>query len=84
MSLFDFKEPQGKAKDNSSQPSRDSGVRGDTANWSGRLHAQTGLLGQESMQQGLELRLDEDEAPPSPRDKEETRYVPTSEAHKRT
>jgi hypothetical protein len=71
MSLFDFKESQGEARDNSSQPSRDRGAQGDTANWSGRLCAQTGLLGQEQMRQGLELRLYEDKAPPSPWDKEE-------------
>jgi hypothetical protein len=66
MSFFDFKEPQVEAKDNSSQPSRDRGARGDTANWSRRLHARSGLLGQEPTWQGLELQLDENKAPPLP------------------
>jgi hypothetical protein len=73
MSLFDFEEPQGEAKDNSSQLSRDCGARGDTTNWSGRLHVQTVLLGQETIWQGLELQLKEDKAPPSPQDEEKNK-----------
>jgi hypothetical protein len=69
MSFFDFKEPTGGTKDKSSQQLRDHGQnikQGEQANWSGRLCARTGLLGQETTHHVMELKLKEEEAPRAP------------------
>jgi hypothetical protein len=71
MSFFDFEEPMGGTKDESSQQLRHHGQnskQGEQANWSGRLHARTDLLGQETTCHIMEWRVEEEEAPPCPRE----------------
>jgi hypothetical protein len=71
MSFFDFEEPTGGTEDKSSQQLRDPGQnieQGEQTNWSGRLCACTGLLGQETTRHIMELRIQEEEAPPHPRE----------------